>query len=79
MLTIPLAEIGEDGVEVDETVQVSAIQPEGATSVPVAEVQLTGVVEDVGGIICFGGRCLARSKATAIAASCRRQFRLRWR
>lgn len=64
MLTIPLADIGDDGVEVDALVRVGTIRPEGAESVPVEEVRLTGVMEDVGGDFLFRGELSGAFEST---------------
>lgn len=64
MLTIPVVEVGEDGIEVDEKVRVSAIQPEGAVGVPVDEVRLSGVLEDLGGDFLFRGELSGAFEST---------------
>ncbi len=55
MLLIPLVKIDESGLAIDETVPVAALQPEGVDTLPVAEVHISGELEEVAGDYLFQG------------------------
>lgn len=55
MLQIPLANVADDGVDIDTVVQVASIRPEGAEAVPVDEVHLTGNLQPLGEDYLFQG------------------------
>lgn len=55
MLTVPLAEIDESGVEIDAMVPAAALQPEGVEALPVEAVHVAGVLEDIAGDYLFRG------------------------
>ena len=55
MLVVPLSDIGEDGVEIEAVVAADTLRPEGVEALPVGDVQVSGVLEDLGGDYLFRG------------------------
>lgn len=55
MLVVPLSDIGEDGVFIDETVTAASLQPLDVDALPVGEVHVEGDLEDIGGDYLFRG------------------------
>nr|AUN37023.1 COG1399 protein [uncultured bacterium] len=64
MLRIPLANIGEDGVDIDAVVVVDELRPEGVEALPVAEAQVSGTLEEVGGDFLFQGNITGSFEST---------------
>ena len=54
-LSVPLASITENGVNVDETVSTAALRPEGALELPVPRVHVRGTLQRVSGEYLFRG------------------------
>ncbi len=54
-LTIPLAEISDEGREVDETVDAEDLRPQGAKQMPASGIRIAGTVRPFAGVYRFDG------------------------